>query len=151
MKKYDVRDIKNINIILDHLHDRNFLFDEIVFDSEKGSLKIPITVLGEEEIDGKLLFIKRRKMKVYDAELLIYNVLKYELVDNAKIGLADISTVYVDGDNLIIKSGLPVTMVIRISMLHLELIVTDNIVSEFTYYFYPLHIDKVIDPKWRKK
>jgi hypothetical protein len=151
MKQYVVNDIRDIEHILDRIHDRHFVFDEIIFDKVKRTLQISITVLGEEETVGQLLFLKKHRMKVFEAILKIHNVQDYDVIDKAQIGGAGINTLYVDDHDLIIECGIPVTIRIRIATLSIELIVTDNIVSEFDYYIYPFCWNSRIDPKFRRK
>ncbi len=136
MKRCEVHSIQDIDVILDYVHDRRFDTDRIVFDQEKHCLTIPTTILGKEQLAGKYLFLKRWQRDVYAADLLIHNAFDYELIDQAKVGCGDIANITLDGNTVVIKGGLPVTIRVRVSKLHLELVVTDRIIRQERYLLF---------------
>ena len=135
VKNCDVNDIKDVGVILDYVHDRFFAIEKVVIDQERQQLTIPISIICiGSRVSGKILWLERRTHLIKSAAILIHNVVSYELVDEAGVGQGDINTILFDGENVIIECGLPVTINIKVSNLHLELEITDNIVGEKTYF-----------------
>ena len=124
-----------ISAILDKIHDRFFAVEDMVFDSENRCLRIPLSVIDDKgNLSKKIFFLKKLTHNILAAELIIKNVIDYKVEDKSQTGKGDINTIILDGDNLVIKCGIPVTVTIKISELLLELVVSDKVVGQKSFW-----------------
>ncbi|MEW6600530.1 MAG: hypothetical protein AB1499_06130 [Nitrospirota bacterium] len=124
-----------ISAILDRIHDRFFVVEDIVFDPESRCLRIPLSVIDDKgNLSRKIFFLKKLTHDILAAELIIKNVIDYKIEDISQTGKGDINTIVLDEDNLVIKCGLPVTVTIKVSELLLELIVSDKVVGQKSFW-----------------
>jgi hypothetical protein len=135
MKHYETRSARDLDEIISRVHDRYFDLEKIVFDETQKILRIPITVIEEEiTVSRNIFLIKVHTHPVCGAKLQIHMVRRFEVVDEANIGQGVINTISVEGDAVVIKCSLPVTIKATVTEFHLTLDVTDQIIEYKRYY-----------------
>jgi hypothetical protein len=135
MKKYCISEIGKITTIVDYIHDRGFDIDKISFDKKTNRLEFLTTVVDPEEYTEKrFLFLRKKTCKVFEAKLIFFNVVSYEIVDDAQVGKGDFNEILLEGDSVVVTCGLPVYIRIKISKLYIELIITNKIVGYKNYF-----------------
>ncbi len=150
--KIVVHEIKNIEIIVEYLHDRFFWLDKISYSDADKTFRIPTSILGNETIIKKRFILSRRKIDILPAELLVRNVRDYKLVDEAGIGVGDINRIFLkDEATLCIKCGLPVFIDIHVSDISLELNTSDQVLESVEYIIYPLSVKKMNPKEFSRK
>lgn len=131
METIHASDIRQIEGILNFVHDRTFQLDEVSFDRERGILAIPLTVIVEHKLkERRTLFLKTWRCPVVKAILRITRVLDMEVVDEAKIGGGGINTISSERDCIAIKCGVPLEIRVRVSAFDVELEISDTVVEE---------------------
>jgi hypothetical protein len=130
MKNIRIKDIEEIGIILDYVHDQYFEMDEIKHDKFSGTISIPIpTYSRESKAVKRILFINIWEYPNFQSVLVFHHVSDLEISDRAEIGTADINIIVQENDWLIIKCGIPVDIKMRVESICIELIISDEIVS----------------------
>ncbi len=130
MENIRIKDMQDIGIILDYVHDQYFDMDEIKHDKFSGTISIPIpTCSRESKVVKRILFINIWEYPNYQSVLVFHNVSDLEISDRAEIGTADINIIVQENDWLIIKCGIPVDIRMRVESISIELIISDEIVS----------------------
>ncbi len=131
MRTIRASDIRQIEGILDFVHDRTFQLDLLSFEREVGILAIPLTVIADLKIkEQRTLFVKTWRCPVVKAILRIKRALTMEVLDEAKIGEGAINTISLEKDHVVIKCGVPVEIRVRVSALDVELELSDTVVEE---------------------
>ena len=150
--KIIVHEIKDIEKIVEHLHDRFFWLDKILFSDADKTFRIPTSILSDETILKRRLMFSKRKVDILPAELLVRNVLNYKLVDEAGIGVGDINRIFLkDETTLCIKCGLPVYIDIHVSGISLELNTSDQVLESVEYITYPFSVNKLNPKEFSRK
>jgi hypothetical protein len=101
---------KEIPLILDYVHDRDYDIDQVVLSEESGELTIPVS-LGNIEEKGIL--------KIKGAS-------SFTISDQAEIEIGDINTIRYKEGNVVVKGCLPVDIYINVSRLEIELSLPPN-------------------------
>ena len=145
--KIIVNEIKEIEKIVEHVHDRFFWLEKVLFQEADKILKIPTSVLSDETIVKKRWILSKRKVEIIYAELLIHNVHDYKIVDDAGIGVGDIDQIFLKNELILcIKCGLPIYIDINISGIFLELNISDQVLESVEYVIYPFSVSR-LNPK----
>ena len=136
MKQYTIQDIRDIDKILEYVHDRHFEIDKIFFDKEKKCLNIPISVIDTEgQLSFKFLWMKKWIHPVKLANLVIHNTIAYKFIDEARVGRGDINTIVLENNTtVVIKCGVPVSIRVEISEFLLDLIISDKVIGQKKYF-----------------
>ncbi len=130
MKNIRIKDMDEIGIILEYVHDQYFDIDEIRHDKLSGTISIPIpTYSRKSKVVKRILFINIWDYPNFQSVLVFHNVSDLEISDRAEIGEADINIIYQEKDWLTIKCGISVDIKMRVESINIELIISDEIVS----------------------
>lgn len=132
MKTISISEIEQIGEILDYVHDRYFDLDKVNFDKEKKILSIPLTIVLEDKIkeEKKYFIVSTWRNPIVEAELIFKNVTGFTIEDKAEIGEADINTIYQEGEQLIIKCGIPVIIKLSVTSCEIECVASDKVIDE---------------------
>jgi hypothetical protein len=135
MEKLILNEPSKINLLSSYLHDRFFDIDKIRYDREKKEIHIPTTVIYPTAFSRKnFFFIYKEYHKVFEADLSIFNVLSYKIIDKAEIGQGDFNKFEFQNNLFIIKCGVPVEIQISVSGFEVECIINDNVTEYKKYY-----------------
>ncbi len=116
--------------VLDYVHDRYFDLDAIKYDRSTNDFCIPLTVISERTLNQEVFaFWRKWKNPIYDAKLIVSNVLEVNIKDDAQIGEADINRIHVVNEKLVIECGIPVKISLVISELKMILRISDTVVG----------------------
>ena len=131
MKLIQASDIRQIDGILDFVHDRTFQLDKLSFERDAGILTIPLTVIADQKIkERRTLFVKSWRCPVVKAVLRVKRALAMEVIDEARIGEGAINTISMEKDRLAIKCSVPLEIWVSVSALDVELELSDTVVEE---------------------
>ena len=130
MKNIHIKNSRDFGRILKYAHDQFFSLDEMVFDERSHTLTIPIQVISDEKINEKYIFPFRFWINpIFSAVLKIRNVSGVSVIDNARIGEADLNEIVEEAGKLKITCGIDVEIVIDVSSIDMELQITDHMVG----------------------
>ena len=125
-QRITIRSVEELVRLVDILHDRDYDLENLTYNAATGHVTISTSVVDEEPCDDKSSFFWKRKYSVRKAVLDISNVLEFVVADRAEIGIGDFNTISVEGDAIVIKGSLPVTLTAKVSSLLVTLEITDQ-------------------------
>lgn len=133
--KVNIKHTRDIAELLDYVHDRPFRFQDIQFDKSNSVLTIPLSILTDKVVGMRryLYFLKVNEYAVVAAKLIFRNVEEYILEDNAEVGAGDINSIIYINDKVIVQCGLPVTIMLTVSKLDIELQISGNTISTHSW------------------
>lgn len=132
MQSINVEDIDDIDSLLDYLHDRFYDLRKIKCKGEV--VTIPTSTVSNEPVKSEKGLFKRKKYIVNEAFLHIYNVINYEVVDEANIGEGDFQSIAYDKYRIVINGSVPVKLIADVKSLHMTLEITDKILMHISGY-----------------
>ena len=125
-----VQEKQEIGQLLDFLHDRPLSLDKFEYNQERKKLCFSVPIVTEDIVKKrKYLFVSVWENPVCEAQFCIYNVEKYEIVDNAEVGEAVVDAITYRDGLLMISCCIPVDISIAVSSLLLKLKVSDTVVD----------------------
>ena len=128
--KISITNPEKMASILDLVHDRDFTISAISFDVEKSKLSIPLSILGEEKVNFKKIFVlKVWKKPVIAANLIFNDVKSFEVDDKAKIDGCSINTIDLVNSTVILTGSIPVKIIMEIANFNIDLEMTDTILG----------------------
>ena len=137
MENIRIKDMEEIERILECVHDQFFDMDEIKYDKLSGTVSIQIPAYTREsKVVKRILFINIWESTNFQSVLVFHNVTDLEISDRAEIGEADINIIVQENDWLIVKCGIPVEIKMRVESVDIELIISDEIAPSERGYDY---------------
>ena len=140
MENIRIKDMEEIERILEYVHDQYFDMDEIKHDKLSGTISIPIPTISREwKVVKRILFINTWESPNFQSVLVFHNVADLEISDRAEIGGADINIIFQENDWLIIMCCIPVEITMKVESIDIELIISDEIVSSRKWFDFSFH------------
>ena len=138
MNKITISDFREIEEILDCIHDRWFNKEDIFFNPQLSYLEIRFQKenLSSKKLVKRILFLKKYKVQIVESKLRINSVVNYKIEDKANIGGSDFNEIKYDKEKnrVIITCGVPFEIQIDVENFRIELEDTGNILKEKEYW-----------------
>ncbi|HET7548762.1 MAG TPA: hypothetical protein VFJ86_13385 [Usitatibacter sp.] len=120
------RNDQEISTILDYVHDRQYKIEDIQYDAQSRTLRIPIEI--EIPTPRSVLGIKFNGKSSGLGTLIIRSADDWKVVeDRSEIGYGDINRILCRPGALFIEGSLPVNLEVKVATIDLEFSAPDNV------------------------
>jgi len=136
MNRVIISDFKDIGKVLNIIHDQYFEKEDIKFNAKSQTLEIKFERLMYEKakIVKNLLLIRKYQCPVVEFILKINFVETYQVKARESFGM--FNTIRYDAEKklIVIVSDIPITIKIRVTKFHIEVVDTGKILGTKTYW-----------------